>query len=118
MFQISDDNPRRHLTPYVNYGLIGVCVLVFLWQLSLGQRGEEAALYQLGMIPARPVGRALGLDGRSKCFAGAWASCNSRPAMPAAVSARVAFRALVAEPAESGAALGALRQGLARQGLE
>jgi membrane associated rhomboid family serine protease len=56
MFPISDDNPRRHLTPYVNYGLIGVCVLAFLWQVSLGQRGEELAIYQLGMIPARLLG--------------------------------------------------------------
>jgi membrane associated rhomboid family serine protease len=56
MFPISDDNPRRHLTPYVNYGIIGVCVLAFLWQVSLGQRGEELTIYQLGMIPARLLG--------------------------------------------------------------
>ena len=53
MFPISDDNPRRHLTPLVNYSMIAACVLVFLWQVTLDQRGEELALYRLGMIPAR-----------------------------------------------------------------
>ena len=56
MFPISDDNPRRHLTPYVNYTLIAGCVLVFLWQASLGESGGEIAFYQLGMIPARLLG--------------------------------------------------------------
>jgi membrane associated rhomboid family serine protease len=53
MFPISDDNPRRHLTPYVNFALIAACVLVFLWQATLDRQGEELALYRLGMIPAR-----------------------------------------------------------------
>ena len=57
MFPISDDNPRRHLTPYVNYTMIGACVLVWLWQFSLGP-GGEAAIYSLGMIPARVFGFA------------------------------------------------------------
>jgi membrane associated rhomboid family serine protease len=56
MFPISDDNPRRHLTPYVNYTLIGACALVFLWQLSLGDRASQEAVYGLGMIPARLIG--------------------------------------------------------------
>ncbi len=56
MFPISDDNPRRHLTPYVNYAIVGACVIVFLWQLSLGQRGEADAVYGFGMIPARLFG--------------------------------------------------------------
>ncbi len=56
MFPISDDNPRRHLTPYVNYGAIAACVLVFLWQASLGPREGEISIYQLGMIPARLLG--------------------------------------------------------------
>jgi len=56
MFPISDDNPRRNLTPYVNYGLIAACVVVFLWQVSQGQRGEEIGIYQFGMIPARLIG--------------------------------------------------------------
>lgn len=56
MFPISDDNPRRHGTPYVNYSVIALCVLVFLWQLSLGAAGDERAVLSLGMIPARLFG--------------------------------------------------------------
>jgi membrane associated rhomboid family serine protease len=56
MFPISDDNPRRHLKPYVNYALIALCVLVFLWQASLGEEGEILSLYQFGMIPVRLIG--------------------------------------------------------------
>ena len=47
---LRDDNPTR-ITPIVTVGLIAICVLVFLWQTSLGAR-EEAALYALGVIPA------------------------------------------------------------------
>jgi len=56
MFPLSDDNPRQ-LTPYVTGSLIAACVLVFLWQLSLGSAGE-AAFYGYGMIPARLLGDA------------------------------------------------------------
>jgi len=55
MFPISDDNPRRS-TPVVNYCLIGICVLVFLWQFSLGPEGGQQAVMSLGMIPARLFG--------------------------------------------------------------
>jgi len=40
MFPISDDNPRR-ITPYVTWSLIGACILVFFWQISLGQQGAS-----------------------------------------------------------------------------
>ena len=57
MFPISDDNPRvRITTPYVNYSIIGICILVFLWQVSLGTQGEERTIVSLGMIPARLFG--------------------------------------------------------------
>ncbi len=55
MFPISDDNPRR-ITPYVTWGLIAASVLVFLWQASLDSKAGEAAVYALGMIPARLFG--------------------------------------------------------------
>jgi membrane associated rhomboid family serine protease len=58
MFPISDDNPRRHLTPYVSWTLIGINVVVFLWQFSLGTAGGEEAIYSYGMIPARLFGYA------------------------------------------------------------
>lgn len=57
MFPISDDNPRA-TTPFVTWAIIGACVLVFLWQVSLGPRGGEVAIYSFGMIPARLLGEA------------------------------------------------------------
>jgi membrane associated rhomboid family serine protease len=57
MFPISDDNPR-HITPYVCWTLIGINVVVFLWQISLGTAGGERVIYSLGMIPARLFGYA------------------------------------------------------------
>ena len=55
MFPISDDNPRQQ-TPVVTWCIIGACILVFLWQVSLGQKGGQQAVYQFGMIPARLFG--------------------------------------------------------------
>ncbi|MGH6735906.1 MAG: rhomboid family intramembrane serine protease [Methyloceanibacter sp.] len=57
MFPISDDNPRLG-TPMVTWSIIAVCVLVFFWQVSLGARGGEIAIFQFGMIPARLFGMA------------------------------------------------------------
>jgi membrane associated rhomboid family serine protease len=57
MFPISDDNPRG-ITPYVTWSLIGGCVLVFLWQVSLGTQEGERAIFEFGMIPARLFGYA------------------------------------------------------------
>jgi membrane associated rhomboid family serine protease len=57
MFPISDDNPRL-TTPIVTWSIIGVCVLVFFWQFSLGENAGEIATYQYGMIPARLFGMA------------------------------------------------------------
>jgi membrane associated rhomboid family serine protease len=56
LFPISDDNPRRHLTPYVNWTMIGTCVCVFLLQLGAGTEGGEIAILSFGMIPARLFG--------------------------------------------------------------
>lgn len=50
MIPIRDDNPSE-LSPIVAVTLVVLCVLVFLWQLSLGERGE-AAIYSLGLIPS------------------------------------------------------------------
>jgi len=49
MIPLYDDNPAR-LAPVVTIGIIAACVLVFLWQLSLGDQGE-AAMFSLGFIP-------------------------------------------------------------------
>ncbi|MGI9303191.1 MAG: rhomboid family intramembrane serine protease [Gammaproteobacteria bacterium] len=50
MIPLHDDNPTD-LTPLVTFTLIGLCVLVFMWQLTLGGDGQHVA-YSLGVIPA------------------------------------------------------------------
>ena len=57
MIPLRDENPTRRV-PFVNYALIIINVLVFLWQLSLGSNAGEVAFYQYGMIPARLFGTA------------------------------------------------------------
>ncbi len=57
MIPIRDYNPAsRH--PYVTVTLIVVCVLVFIWQMSLDPRWHQAMLQQLGFIPALLFGHA------------------------------------------------------------
>jgi membrane associated rhomboid family serine protease len=56
MIPLKDDNPTRTI-PLVNYAVIAGCVLVFLWQVSLGQR-IEAAIYAYGLIPDVLLGDA------------------------------------------------------------
>lgn len=50
MIPLHDDNPTT-ITPVLTLGLIAICVLVFLWQLSLGPQ-QERVIYALGVIPA------------------------------------------------------------------
>src|SRR5207302_10911955 len=56
MLPIRDLNPARR-TPYVTWGLIAACFLVFLYELSIqsnrGDAGLEAFLTRYGAIPAR-----------------------------------------------------------------
>lgn len=51
MIPLHDDNPTS-TTPVLTIGIIGICVLVYLVQASLGPRGGEAIIYSLGVIPA------------------------------------------------------------------
>jgi len=57
MIPLRDDNPTR-IRPVVTIALIGACVLVFLWQLTLSEAGMQAAVYGLGFIPAVFLGGA------------------------------------------------------------
>ena len=50
MFPLHDDNPTG-ITPYVTFGLIGLCIIAFIWQLSLGPAIQQAII-SLGVIPA------------------------------------------------------------------
>ncbi len=56
MIPLHDDNPTE-LKPVFTVALIIGCVLVFLWQMSLGRAGQQAVL-ALGLIPAVLFGRA------------------------------------------------------------
>ena len=57
MIPIRDENPTQR-TPYINYILIAINVLVFLWQISLGSR-QEQIIYSMALIP---VNITMGLD--------------------------------------------------------
>ena len=55
MIPLRDDNPTT-IQPVVTIILIVLSSLIFLWQLSLGSRGFEAAVMSLGVIPATLLG--------------------------------------------------------------
>lgn len=56
MFPIHDDTQRLHGRPYVNYGLIFVNVVVFIWELSITNNftdptSTQVLFYTYGSIP-------------------------------------------------------------------
>ena len=55
MIPIHDDTSATS-KPLVTVTFMIVCVLVFLWQLSLGSAGQSI-IYSLGLIPAVLFGR-------------------------------------------------------------
>jgi len=55
MIPLRDDVPTR-ITPFVTVTFIVACSAIFLWQISLGQRGFQAAVVSLGVIPATLFG--------------------------------------------------------------
>ncbi len=50
MIPLKDDNPSR-IVPVVTYTVLGLCVVAFLLQLTLGER-NQALVYALGFIPS------------------------------------------------------------------
>ncbi len=52
MIPIKDDAPR-YSTPWVNYFLVGLNVLVFLFELSLPPRSRQQFFFQFGIVPER-----------------------------------------------------------------
>ena len=46
MFPIGDEHNGRRLTPVVNYGLIAVNILIFVYQLTLSDVGRNSSLEQ------------------------------------------------------------------------
>jgi len=52
MIPLRDDAPR-YSTPYVNYFLLGLNTLVFLFELSLPPDARQSFIFQFGVVPAR-----------------------------------------------------------------
>jgi membrane associated rhomboid family serine protease len=59
MLPIRDDAPR-FTTPYVNYFLIAVNVLVFLFEVTLQPFSLQQFIFQFGFVPARTTAYLLG----------------------------------------------------------
>jgi membrane associated rhomboid family serine protease len=57
MIPLRDENPT-HIIPWVTYALIGASILVFFWQLGLGQESAERMALSLGFVPASFFGKA------------------------------------------------------------
>jgi membrane associated rhomboid family serine protease len=57
MIPLRDDNPSGS-KPIVTITFVIICVLVFLWEFSLGAEGGQRAVYALGVIPAVLLGGA------------------------------------------------------------
>jgi membrane associated rhomboid family serine protease len=55
MFPIDDDNPTR-ITPYVTYGLVIANILVFIYELTLSERGLTKFFYQWAVVPIQLTG--------------------------------------------------------------
>jgi membrane associated rhomboid family serine protease len=51
MMPLQDMNPTRR-TPILTWILIAINILVFLWELSLGENGLNAAFQELSVVPA------------------------------------------------------------------
>jgi membrane associated rhomboid family serine protease len=62
MIPIRDDQPRFS-TPYVTYFLIGLNLVIFLFEASLTPQSFKDLLFQLGMIPANITGVLTGTRG-------------------------------------------------------
>lgn len=56
MIPLKDDNVS-HRTPFVSWTVLATCVLVFLWQVSLGGQAQSA-IYAYGLIPDVLLGNA------------------------------------------------------------
>ncbi len=53
MIPIGDENAGSLLKPYVNYALIGICIVVFLYELILPAGQLNALFFEWGAVPAR-----------------------------------------------------------------
>lgn len=59
MIPIADNNPTRRV-PVITWALLLSCIAAFVWQLSLGTEGFQAAVHEYGVIPAALFGAPWG----------------------------------------------------------
>lgn len=59
---IRDDNPHT-ITPFVNYTMLAICIVVYIWQFSLGEEAGQVTVLAYGFTPARFFGDGASLDG-------------------------------------------------------
>jgi hypothetical protein len=59
MIPLSDDQPRFS-TPFVNYFLIAVNLLIFFGEASLPESSLKTLLFQFGLIPSHVLGVLTG----------------------------------------------------------
>ena len=52
MIPLKDDAPR-YSTPYVNYFIVALNVLAFLFELTLPRLNRQVFILQFGFVPAR-----------------------------------------------------------------
>jgi membrane associated rhomboid family serine protease len=77
MLPLQDINPTRRF-PIATYILIGINIVVFLWEMSLGEAGLQQAFEQLAVVPASFSPAPLSLESlldvlRSMFFHGGFA---------------------------------------------
>ena len=60
MIPIRDDAPR-YATPYVTYFLVGLNIVVFLFELMLPRSAREQFMFLYGMVPAKITALAVGM---------------------------------------------------------
>jgi membrane associated rhomboid family serine protease len=54
MIPLRDDQPSFS-TPFINYFLIVLNVLIFLWELSVGHRALSGFMYEFGVVPHKAL---------------------------------------------------------------
>jgi membrane associated rhomboid family serine protease len=62
MLPLRDDQPR-YSTPWVNYFLIGLCLVIFLFEATLDHRSFNILLGQFGVVPANVAAFLAGAHG-------------------------------------------------------
>ncbi len=58
MFPIADENPSK-TTPYVNYSIIAINIIVFLFEISIPIESLKLFIYNYGIVPARYLSPSL-----------------------------------------------------------